>query len=387
MFSDPRNTILDKQFQMSASWNGALSPRADMFVTGSFGDYRYDGTYIYDYPPATEYKDLGWGRWWQAESRLVQRWKRHTLLAGVEAQWNVRQDQQTYDVEPRLDYLDDRRSSFRLGAYVQDEWHVSDKVALHLGGRVDRYELPTPRSVFNPRGAIVFEPTTRTAIKALFGQAFRAPSVYELYYLSSDIVVNEDLKSETVKNYEVVFEHSPSPGFRVQASAFHYDILGLVQLVNRADDDRIQYENLGTTRARGLEAEVQWKRGSFGLRASANLQEVEDDDAAGLAVNAPKWLAKLAATKSFKAELSAGLAVEYVGARKTPKDTTAPGYWLTNLTLSRPVTGSHRWGFVAGVRNLFDQAYFDPADQEARADLFPLPGRALFFRLLFRARR
>jgi outer membrane receptor protein involved in Fe transport len=78
--------------------------------------------------------------------------------------------------------------------------------------------------------------------------------------------------------------------------------------------------------------------------------------------------------------------VEYVGARKTPKDTTAPGYWLTNLTLSRPVAGPHRWGFVAGVRNLFDQKYFDPADQEARADLFPLPGRALFFRLLFRSR-
>lgn len=387
VFGDTRNRIIDEQFQVSATWSQALSARADLFVTGSFGDYGFDGTYVYDYPPITENKELAWGRWWQAESRLVQKWKRHTLLGGVEAQWNVRQDQQTYDVQPRRDYLDDQRSSFRLGAYVQDEWHVTDKVALHLGGRVDRYELPTPRSVFNPRGALVFEPTPSTAIKFLFGQAFRAPSVYELYYLSNDIVVNEDLKSETVKNYEAVVEHSPSPGFRLQASAFHYEILGLVQLANRSGDGALQYENLGATRARGLEAEVQWRRPSFALRGSGNVQDVKDDGVAGLAVNAPKWLAKLAATKSFGHGVSAGLDVEYVGARKTPKDTSAPGYWLTNLALSRSLNGPHRWGFVAGVKNLFDQRYFDPADQEAKADLFPLPGRALFFRLLLRTKR
>jgi outer membrane receptor protein involved in Fe transport len=381
-FGDSRSQFIDRQFQTAVTWKRQLGERTEFSATGSFGDYLFDGDYVYDYPPVTVYKELAVGRWLHAEPRVVWRGTKHTLLAGLEGQWNFRQDQKAYDVEPQFEYQDDRRSSLRVGAYVQDEWRVGEKVTLHLGGRADRYELPRPRTVFNPRGALVFNPAKHTAIKALAGQAFRAPSVYELYYFSQGVVFNPDLESERVRTYEMVVEHNPSPGFRVQASAFHYDITGLVQLALRQAGSTFQFENLGVSHARGVELEAQWKRSSFALRASVNLQEVKDEGASELAANAPRWLAKVSATKTLSGGLTAGIDLNHVSARRTGQGTTANGYSLTNLTLSRSISGYHAWGFVAGVRNLFDQRYFDPSDQDAVTDLFPLPGRALFFRLV-----
>ena len=76
--------------------------------------------------------------------------------------------------------LDDRRSSWNGGVFIQDEYQILDNLILTAGLRYDHFE--TFGGSLNPRVALIYSPFTRTSLKFLFGTGFRAPNGYELYY-------------------------------------------------------------------------------------------------------------------------------------------------------------------------------------------------------------
>ncbi|HEX2208301.1 MAG TPA: TonB-dependent receptor [Longimicrobium sp.] len=62
-----------------------------------------------------------------------------------------------------------------LGAYLQSETDISDRLELVLAGRVDTHSaLPDP--VFSPRAAIVFKPREGHALRLSYNRAFSTPS-------------------------------------------------------------------------------------------------------------------------------------------------------------------------------------------------------------------
>lgn len=62
-----------------------------------------------------------------------------------------------------------------LGAYLQSETDVTDKLELVLAGRVDTHSaLPDP--VFSPRAALVYKPRTGHALRVSYNRAFNTPS-------------------------------------------------------------------------------------------------------------------------------------------------------------------------------------------------------------------
>ena len=70
-------------------------------------------------------------------------------------------------------------SSRQGGAYVQDEIRVRPWLLLNGGVRFDQYE---DFGRATPRAAVIVTPSSGTSFKYLYGQAFRAPNAYELYY-------------------------------------------------------------------------------------------------------------------------------------------------------------------------------------------------------------
>jgi outer membrane receptor protein involved in Fe transport len=207
------------------------------------------------------------GLWAGAEQRFVFALSPVTrITAGAEGQNHFLADQFTsIEIAPPgspTTVLDDHRS-FQVGAaYVVAEatkptWKVS------MGGRADAYS--TFGASFNPRVAFIFRPYDAGNVKIMGGKAFRAPSIYELYFSGGGQVTNPDLQPEQIYSAEIEYTHRFTPTTLALGSIWGNYIQSLIA---QRDVDptagTFRYEN---TRAPvvslGTEAEVrrEWKDG------------------------------------------------------------------------------------------------------------------------------
>lgn len=138
------------------------------------GRYEYVGDYVYDYPPLTVNRDVGTGQWWATEWQWVSTaLARHKLSWGVDYRRDTRIDQLNFDLEPRTDNLDARRTGDALGIFVQDEFALRPDLTLHAGLRWGRQS--GSKGSVNPRLGLVYWWNPTTAIKVLHGTAYRPP--------------------------------------------------------------------------------------------------------------------------------------------------------------------------------------------------------------------
>ncbi len=57
----------------------------------------------------------------------------------------------------------------------------------------------------NPRAALIWNPLERTTVKFIYGEAYRIPNAYELYYSDGNVTqANPGLDPETIRTYELV---------------------------------------------------------------------------------------------------------------------------------------------------------------------------------------
>lgn len=123
--------------------------------------------------------------------------------------------------------------------YVQDKWQLNPAWALTLGGRTEYWEASDGRNQtatstanyqtqsdtkFSPKVSLSYEPEPAWGFRAAAGQAFRFPTVSELYQqLSQGSAVvenNPNLKPEEVISAELTAERRFANGL-VRASLFH----------------------------------------------------------------------------------------------------------------------------------------------------------------------
>jgi len=292
---------------------------------------------------------------------------RQTLTGGLEYRDNLEQRFLWKNVDPGPVDFDDRRSSAEGGVYVQDEIAVSKNLALNLGLRRDQYQVFGGST--NPRAAIIFNPGEHTTLKALFGDAFRAPTVYELYYGSH---ANPDLIPERIRTFEGVVEHYARQNLRLAGSVYKYLIHDLVS-VNTVTN---LFENVTRVEAQGIEIELDKTfRSGWGLMYSSTLQDTRDAETQRLLTNSPHHLAKLNMHVPLKGErLSAALEAQYTSRRLNLAGDYTPGFTVVNLTLlSRQVAKGLE--ISASVYNLFDTTYFDPGSEHHLQDMLQQDGR------------
>src|SRR5262249_21441659 len=150
------------------------------------------------------------------------------LIGGTEVRYNSQQDQGYYDTNPYVVRLKDQRDSAFWAAYAQDEFRVRDGLILNFGLRHDGYD--TFGGTTNPRLGLIYAPRETTALKLLYGRAFRAPNDYELYYEDGGLSQksNPGLRPETIDTYEIALEHTFHGRIRGSASVYHYSIGNLI---------------------------------------------------------------------------------------------------------------------------------------------------------------
>jgi iron complex outermembrane receptor protein len=347
----------------------------------------YYADYVYDAPPITVNRDEGGSEWAGVEYRISQRaGRRQRLVAGAQYEYNVRVYQHNYDEgDPTTEYLDQSFRYFNYSAYAQDEINLGPRLLLNLGLRHDSYQT-FGRST-NPRAAFIFSPSRTTTLKALYGSAFRVPTVYEAYYSDGGISVkpNPSLRPEEIRTTELVWEQGLGRRANLVASVFTYRIDDLIDQVLDPADLLVQYRNVSSVSSRGVEVEVSGKMARGVLLRGAYTNQRTTDDGTGLRLtNSPvHTMLGSAAFPLFGDRAHLALQGRYLSPRFTLKGLETRHEAVLDLTF----TSSELWPWLdltLGLRNLLDQEYADPAGNEHMQDVIPQDGRTWFVTLRHR---
>ena len=367
-----------------------LGPNTDLTARVSYSEYYYRGSYPLDYttPPdpmeRVLNRDESLGRWTVSELQFKhQLFGKHTVLAGLEWQENIQQHQLNYDIAPQEVYLHDDRTSRNIGVYAQAELNLRTNLTFNVGVRYDHYT--TFGGTVNPRVGLLYSPWTPSTFKLLYGQAFRSPTAYELYYRASEEhIANTRLDPETIRTYEAVWEQELTRAHRLSLAAYRFEIADLITLMRNPSDNTISFRNVDKADALGLEMALDTTYPS-GLhsRASYALQRTVDNETDSELSNSPRHLAKLNLGVPLAGEkLHAGLELQYMSGVMTHVGSREDGFVIANFTLLskdlfKDVTAS------ASVYNLLNTGYgytgADHVQSSIRQD-----GRTFFFKLTYR---
>ncbi len=388
-FPTTRTRSTDEHGYVSLKYEHQFSNQLNVFGRVYYDHFRYQGDYLYDYsatavPDLVPNRDTSIGDWWGAELKADKRlFGSHNVTAGLEFKDNFRQNLKNADVEPEFVYLDEKRSSQNWAIFFQDEFSIIDNLILNAGVRYDHYD--SFGGTWNPRVALIYN-FAKTTIKALYGQAFRAPSAYERFYAGTGFKSNPNLDAEGIKTYELVFEHSLSPHIRATATGYFYRINNLVSLETDPSDGQLVFQNAGKTEAKGLELQLEMDdTGPIGVagRIGYALQSVDDQRTEERLTNSPKHLVNLnVIVPLVRDKLFAGLEVRYTSERNTLAGNTTDDYFITNLTLfSENILKGLE--VSASVRNLFDAEFADPGSGEHVQDKIPQDGRSFWLKVKY----
>ena len=296
----------------------------------------------------------------------------HLFTAGTEVKRDLENRQTAGDETGQ--YLDINVPGTKAAVYIQDEIRPAAWLLLNAGLRLDRFSDFGTRTT--PRAAIVLLPRQRTAIKLMYGRAFRAPNPYERYYYTSESGPGPELLPEQIQSSEIVWEESLSKHMRLTVTAFSYDVEQVIeQRASPAGD--IYFENAGRTRGHGFEAEaeVRFENGIV-ARAGHTYARVRDGDQP--VSNSPENLAMV----SFQAPVSRlVLAVEgqYVGERLGLDGSSVGGFFAPGLTLSSAT--DRPFGFGFSIYNALNRTYADPGAEEHRQRSIQQDGRTVQLRV------
>jgi len=382
IFGDPDNTTLDKRGYIDLTWDGELGQGLQYRARGFYDRYTYAGKTPLDYALPGDpmdrviLRDATLGEWSGAELQLTGRFSdRYAFVVGSEYRANLRADQVSYDdVQPRRYHVDDQSSSAVLGAFAQVETTLRDDLRITTGLRYDRYSDGVGSSV-NPRIAAIYNPTSRSALKLLYGEAFRAPNPYERYYFANVQQAQTALQPETIRTYELVYESYLSSRYHLNLSAYQYRIDGLITQTE-TDAGEPYYANVEAVRAHGVEVELEGKYGSgVHARASYILQRATDDTTGRELTSSPQQLAKLnLSVPIWMSAVFASVELQYHSNSRTLAGATSPDFLLTNLN----VTSTTLWPSVeisAAINNVFNATPVYPAAEEHLQDTLRLNGR------------
>ena len=386
LFNANETRTWDNRGYLDLKYETLLQSGAEVVARVYYDSYWYKGEYMYDYGDALDpylslNHDYGKGAWWGSDLQWAKQLGNHRIVAGTEYRNSLREEQGNYDQDGV--YLDVETDSAVSAVFAQDEIQLNDKLTLNLGLRYDRYS--NFGGTTNPRAALIWTPSATSVMKVLYGQAFRAPNAFELYY-NEDVrwKPSPNLSPETIDTRELVWEQQLSDGLRGVVAIYTNEISNLIALTTDPADGMLVNINEGDAQAEGaeLELEYRWTNGTSAVM-SYSYQHAEDVITGARLVNYSPHVTKLNLVAPILNDgLDVALEAQHEAARLTIDGNESGSRMLLNLSLFSEV-----WmqGLTASmtIYNLFDETYAYPASEEHEQDLIEQDGRTLRLRLAY----
>ncbi|MEA2061588.1 MAG: TonB-dependent receptor [Thermodesulfobacteriota bacterium] len=315
-------------------------------------------------------------------------------------------DTNSYDIPYYRSYSGRSDSTYYMGGkswtwslYAQDEWSLDEKITLYLGARYDYWKVydglsgdtgsetsyaENTESSLSPKLSVVWKPLSDTVIRSSVGQAFRAPTLYELYRTWSSwgtiYQSNPNLEPETVSTVEA----------GIDQSFCHNRIkFGLTGFWNEIDD-LIYYKMEGSTKTRtnagqartlGVELTSSWAMsdhftlwGNYTYTNAEIKENITDPDSEGKQVtgipenafnlgldfNADKYKASLTGSYFSKIYNNSDNSDVAEGVYSTYE----PAFYLDVKVTWSPFK---RWDISLSVNNILDNEYYQYYKAEGRS--------------------
>lgn len=394
IFPDPKGRSDDEAYFFETRWRHDLAG-TEVFARLSLDSYRFqslntidDPAYAPEPPHRFELLDSGNHRTASAELKLHRVLRQvHRVTFGAEWREIFHQNQNTFVVDPATTILSAHRPASIWGLYLEDEFRISSALILNAGIRHDHYS--TTGGTTNPRLAVIWSPRAATSLKLIYGQAFRAPNAFELYW--TDGVTQKDspnLKPERMRTFELVLEQRLGETLRFRAAGYELLLDDLVSAVEDPQDGLDQFCNTGRVKALGLDLEIEgrWEQGVAG-RVAVSLQDPKDESTGQHLANSPRFLAKANLTfPLIQKRAVAGLELLFQSQREPglPAHTTPAGRSTTvNLTVTVPRLFAGLT-LSASIYDLFDSAAADLGGPEHVQELIPQEGRSVRLKAAYR---
>ncbi len=275
-----------------------------------------------------------------------------------------------------------RESSRYTSPFAQLDWELHPELFASVGGRYDYYSTGEKR--FTPRLGLIWEASSRTTFKLLYGESFRVPNTEERYTAEAGIVANPDIGPETNRSWEFIAQHQLGEVWRLDANLRHTTSSDLITTVltgtNPLNPDEITYSNAQRYVTEGVDlgASASYASG-VRFRASGTVQRTRDDSTEEIVADAPRALLKLhLSAPVYEKWLRASGELHYVGDRKDSFGDRTGDYLTANVTL-RAIQVWDRWDFSLSVYNIADARWSDPKNEGQITS----PPRSVLFRAVF----
>jgi outer membrane receptor for ferrienterochelin and colicins len=381
IFNNPNERGHDQSTFFELKYDRTFENQLNVQSRVSYNTYRFDGNLplvpsVLGLDPALgpviNNTSLVNSEWWRIEleaSKLV--WDDHHITIGGQYQDNFRQFQtffNTFGSQPSSD-----EKTFQWALFVQDDYSINDQLTLNAGVRYDYYSIFG--DTINPRVGLIYAPWQSTTLKLLYGEAFRAPNQSELHNTVGTITSNPNLKPEKLDTLEFIVEHYFDQQLRGELNVFHTNISDNITSGPTANI-RNQYQNIGDVESVGVESQIEnnWGEGFQG-RLSYSWQKTTDKKTGERLSNSPEHMVKLnLIAPLWQDRVFLGFETQYISSRKTPirvvDNVQIPAGKVDDYVISNITLFTQNWvkglELSAGVYNLFDERYFDPASADFR---------------------
>jgi len=416
-FGDPRTRQTDERGFIELRADPKLS--ANTTSTSRFVLNRYAFRGVYSRPVTVDAVsgalsdglevDEFRGHWANFEQRLVHSFSpSFHLTVGGEGAYHFDAEQTARDARgyfPSLSPGNQNRYGVVAGYGILDA-AIGSKLRMSLGGRVDHYS--TFGTSFNPRVGLVARPYEQGNTKVNVGRAFRAPSIYELYYNDNGLTqrANPSLKSETMISGEIEHSHRLSTTVVATGGVYLNTVRGLIDTTGAGTSaDPIQFVTtqnpLGVVGAEfGLRRD--WRAGymaslTYGYSVARMLADarlmtlLKFKEEAGFR-NVANYPTHAATFKGVVPFLIRGVSL---GTRMALEDRRWDRYELSNEPPQHQTKAAVIWDLVLtaeddkhrvrgafGLYNIFDWQYRFPVGSEyAQLRTMPSGGRSLLMSL------
>lgn len=122
-------------------------------------------------------------------------------------------------------WYEDDDGTTELGAYLQSQTEVTDRLELVLAGRVDTHSaLPEP--VFSPRAALVFRPREGQSFRASYNRAFSTPSSLNQFLDLGSALPGVDARTTALRQlgYSLRIQGTGENGFSFRDASGNYQV-------------------------------------------------------------------------------------------------------------------------------------------------------------------
>lgn len=389
--NDYRSRITDTRYMAEVRFEPQLTKTVQLMTRAHANRYVFHADYSYEPEPKLPNAEDLRGTWFGAEARVVVTpWEKARITLGAEGQIHPEATLLGAEdggmTEPFLNVDEPFRFA---AAYGLIDASIHPRIRLSAGARADIYRFG---AIFLPRAAVIVKPVQGGVLKLLFGRAFRAPSIYELYYSDGSISQvpafqpdrDLDLKPESVYSNEIEYSQRFLEDWVALGAAhvsFVEDSIGTRE--DSPGSSLVRYQNSpedALTIGGDVEIRREWRRGwmvaaTYGYQRAEFL---ESSLSSPRLINAPEHLASFRSVIPLAPEIaSIGLRMTLEAPRRIryeSEETTGQTGVVADATISGDI---RRFGlhYTFGVYNITDFRYSVPVTDTFRSRTIPQNGR------------